>query len=205
MKYEFKVKKGQFYFKGPKVQLAYFQIALCTIFLILGIVFSPWLFGVTALIYAVFQRIIYKQLKNVSYKAYFYRNCTYKLTENYDQINKLFGVSEIFHHWNSARIGWRCIDGENIELFAYCYINKTRVYKKLITCKTESPVFCEILLQKDEYIFNVLTSEGVGKICHMPRSNFKFSNLFMYRLYPYFGGHIPSPKFMKLELEKTGK
>ena len=109
----------------------------------------------------------------------------------------------MFHHWNSARVGWRCVDNENIELFAYCYVNKKRIYKRLISLKTGKKVTCNIYIDKYEYVFNVLTEDGVGKICHMPRTSFKLSNLFMYRLYPYFGGSIPSPKYMKLELEKN--
>lgn len=202
MKEEFTIKKDHHYFKGPKTQLAHIQVLLCLVFSTLGILVSPWFFVATVIAYSAFQRVIYKNLKHLKYRAYFFKNCTYKLKENYDQINKLFGVSEMFHHWNSARIGWRCVDGMNIELLAYCYVNKKRVYKKLITVSPEKNVDCSIYMDKNEYIFNVLSEDGVGAIYHIPRTNIKFSNIFMYKLYPYFGGDVAAPKFMKIHLEK---
>ncbi len=205
MKHEYTVKKGQHYFKGPKIQTAHIQITLCLLSSILGILINPWFLISTLLLYIVFQTVIYKQLRKVHYNAYFFNSCTYVLEENYDQINKLFGVSEIFHHWNSARIGWRCIDGENIELLAYCYVDKKRVYKKLITIMPEQKVSCSIEIDKNEYVFHVVTDSGQGSFCHIPKSNFKISNLFMYRLYPYFGGRISAPKFMKIKLEQQNK
>lgn len=205
MTQEYRIKKNHHYFKGPKFQLGYVQITLIILFLFLSLLLNPWFSIGAVLSYAILQRMIWNSLRRVSYKAFFFKNCTYKLEENYDQINKLFGVSETFHHWNSARIGWRCVDGENIELFAYCYINKRRLYKKLIKIKPETNVFCEITIDKKDYVFNVLSEDGTGMLCRLPRTDFKLSNIFMYKLYPYFGGDMPSPKFMKIHLQKIGK
>lgn len=199
---EYKIKKGKHYFVGPKLQLTDFQIATFAIFLILSVCISKWFILGSLISYPIFQVFIHKALSNMSYKVFFFNNCAYKLTENFDQINKLFGTSGVYHHWNSARVGWRCIDYENIELFAYCYVNGRRIYKKIATCKTETDIICNIKTNKDQYVFNVVAGEKINETCCVQRSRFKISNIFMYKLYPYFGGQVPSPKFMKLHLEK---
>lgn len=202
MKCEYKIKKGKHYFLGPKLQLTDLQIAVFAIFLILGIFVNKWFLIGSLVSYIVFLFFIQKALSNMKYRVFFLNNCAYKLTENFDQINKLFGASGVYHHWSSARIGWRCIDYENIELFAYCYINGKRIYKKIATCKTDTDIICSIKSDKNQYVFNVTSGEKINETCSIPRPSFKISNIFMYKLYPYFGGQIPSPKFMKLYLEK---
>lgn len=205
MKCEYTISKNKHYFKGPKFQLSYIQIFLFIFLTSLGFTINWIFFLLIFLVCFCLNRIIYNQLKNISYNVTFSDNCIYSLTENYDQINKLFGVSETFHHWNSARIGWRCVDGENIELLAYCYVNKKRVYKKLINCKPNNLINCNIQTNRDNYVLSAKTNDGDKNICYIPRVKFKLYSIFMYKLYPYFGGIISSPHDMNIKLEKTNE
>ena len=141
-----------------------------------------------------------------SMRVYFFQTCAYQVTNNYDQINKLFGFSQGPHKWNSARIGWRCKDGEFIELFAYCYIDGKEIVKPLLRCKPESWVFCNIQNRSSKYVFKVLTPNGKGVTMSIDKNQklsiYSFFKLFIYRLFPYFGGKKPSPCDMKLYLIK---
>lgn len=202
MAQEYKIKKGQYYFLGPKYWLPLIQIIVFLLFSVLAITINPWFYLASAVSYVIFYYFIRKQLSNMSYVAYFFSNCKYKLSENYDQINKLFGVSNTYHHWNSARIGWRCLDYENIELLAYCYVNGKRLYKKIATVQTNTDIKCSIRLEKDQYVFGVISGDKINETCVIPRSKNKISDIFMYKLYPYFGGSIPAPHFMKIHLER---
>lgn len=149
--------------------------------------------------------LIYKnKQKTIVYskRVYFTTSCLYRLNENYDQVNKLFGFSEGYHHWNSARIGWRCVDGATIELLAYCYIDGERIIKPLLSCKPNTWVFCNIQNQDSRYVFKVFNSKDklasavVEK--KSKRSFYSFFKLFIYNLYPYFGGKIPAPRDMNI-------
>ncbi len=61
---------------------------------------------------------------------YEFENDIYK--DIYD-INKLIGLSTAYsHHTQSARIGWRCIDNQNIELLTYSYDKGIRQESKLL-------------------------------------------------------------------------
>ena len=201
------VNQGKYYFKGDKFQFAYVQYALFLIGIILGIVLGSWwyIFG-AVFIFSAFYFIFSAQTETDSSRVYFYPNCKYQLSENYDQVNKLFGFSEGFHHWNSARIGWRCTDGEFIELIAYAYIDGVRVIKPMIKCKTETWVFCSIQNKSSKYVFKALSPNNQSITISIDKSKkisiYSFFKLFIYRLFPYFGGKIPAPHKMDLSLIK---
>ena len=129
----YSVKKGNHYFRGDKIQPSFAQYGLMLLGIIAAIAFGNWWFilGVVVVFFAFYNLIQSEEVFD-SIRVYFFPNCTYQLSENYDQVNKLYGFSEGFHHWNSARTGWRCVDGENIELLAYSYINGKRIIKPMI-------------------------------------------------------------------------
>ncbi len=55
--------------------------------------------------------------EEIEFECKFDKNCLYKIetSDKYD-INKLYGFStSYFHHIQSARVGWRCLDGKSIE------------------------------------------------------------------------------------------
>jgi hypothetical protein len=176
----FKVKKGKKFFWGPR-----------------------WNF-------------IGRNTKEFNVKVCFMDDCTYKLTENYDQINKLTGQSynilpfydkeskswKAGHHKNSVRFGWRCIDGEEIEILAYVYIDKVRKHKKMLSIKPGEWVHLNFRETDSYYTFNALAENGDGSIAKFKKNSTKkgFMGLFINRLYPYFGGQIAAPHNMRFEL-----
>jgi len=199
----YSVKKGKYYFQGDKFQICILQYALTLIGIVLAIYFSSWLIALISVIsFFAFYSFLQSKTISDSIRVYFFQNCTYKLTENYDQVNKLYGFSEGFHHWNSARIGWRCTDGENIELLAYCYINGERVIKPMITCKPDSWIFCNIQNKTNKYVFKALSPNNQSITVSVDKdksfSYYSLFKLFIYRLFPYFGGKISAPHDMNI-------
>ncbi len=149
-------------------------------------------------------------------RAFFMDDCKYQLNENYDQINKLTGQSYNLmpfydrdtkswkpgHHKNSVRFGWRCLDGERIEILAYVYIDKVRKDRVLLSIGTGEWVHLSFIETEEYYTFNALSEEGEGRIVKFKKNNTKkgFLGLFINRLYPYFGGQMAAPHDMRLEL-----
>ena len=203
----YSIKKGKYYFRGDKIQPVLLQYPLTIAAIIMSFVLGNWWLLIAApVIFFAFYSLIQSEAVSDSVRVYFFPSCTYRLSENYDQVNKLYGFSEGFHHWNSARIGWRCVDGENIELLAYCYINGQRVIKPMIKCKPETWVFCNIQNKNSKYVFKALTPNNQSITVSVDKDK-KFSvynlfKLFMYKLYPYFGGKIAAPHDMSLYIIK---
>lgn len=155
--------------------------------------------------------------KEFNVKAYFNRDCEYKLTENYNQINKLTGQSfKLFpwydkvekklkpgHHKDSVRFGWRCVDGEEIEIMAYAYLDGTRKDKKILNTNTEEWVHLNFRETDKYYIFKAIKEGGESSMVKFKKRGTKkgFLGMFIYKLYPYFGGRIPAPYNMTIELK----
>lgn len=199
------IKKGNYYFWGNRWQPALLQYGLILICILLGIFLKNWwFFAVVPVIFFCFFTYLENQIKMNSNRVYFLPACKYQLSKNYDQVNKLFGFSQGFHHWNSARIGWNCTDGENIELFAYCYTNGKRIIKPLIKCKTENWIFCNIQNKNSKYVFKALDPQHNSITVSIDKNKklsiYSFFKLFIYRLFPYFGGSISAPHDMSLYL-----
>ena len=154
-------------------------------------------------------------------KACFWSNCSYKLTENYDQINKLTGQSfNIFpfydketkswkpgHHKNSVRFGWRCLDGDEIEILAYAYVNGIRKQKLVTSVVVDSWVHLNFRETESYYNFTVIDESGAASIAKFKKNRTEkgFLGLFINRLYPYFGGKITAPHNMTITLEYLKK
>ena len=155
--------------------------------------------------------------KEFTTKAMFWGDCLYSLDENYNQINKLTGQSfRLFpfydkenkkwkpgHHKDSVRFGWRCVDGEKIELLAYVYIDGVRKHKKLMSIDIYTWVNLVFKETSSYYIFTVSDSYGNSSVAKFKKNGTKkgFLGLFINRLYPYFGGKIAAPHNMKIELK----
>jgi hypothetical protein len=203
----YSIKKGKFYFRGDKLQSFILQYFLSISLITLAIIFSNWWFVLPAILcFGYFSWFNENEIKMDSMRVYFFQNCTYQLSTNYDQVNKLFGFSQGYHHWNSARIGWRCTDGENIELLAYCYIDGVRIIKPMIKCKPETWVFCNIQNKSSKYVCKAMSPNGDSITVSIDKAKkitiYSFFKLFIYRLFPYFGGSVPAPHDMKLYLIK---
>lgn len=199
----YSIKKGRFYSNGNRLQPIIWPLILLIIGVTTSIIFS--LFIPVLLSIVVSTILLCKNKKRTivySKRINFSANCLYRLPEGYDQVNKLFGFSEGFHHWNSARIGWRCIDGAKIELLAYCYVDGERIIKPLLSCKPNTWIFCNIQNQDTKYVFKVFNAkEKLASVSVEKRRKMTFYSLFklfIYNLYPYFGGKFPAPRDMNI-------
>lgn len=205
----YSVKKGKHYFNGDRLQLATVAYSIFILSIAASFLTVWWAF-IPGLALSVFLWSLAKEeIVLDSRRIMFSKDCAYRLDENYDQVNKLYGFSEGFHHWNSARFGWRCIDGENIEILAYCYVNGERIIKPMMKCKTDSWIFCNLQNKEDKYIFKTLDIKNNGFVIYVDKSKKKsYYNLFkafIYKLFPYFGGKIVAPKDMKIFMVKLKK
>jgi len=143
--------------------------------------------------------------KTLRFSAMFLDSCLYPIKDNDDyDINKLFGFStSYFHHKNSARIGWRCNDKNQIELFAYAYVNGKRFTTYLGVVDVNSDFECTIIDTEKEYLFNVEVSDIVDNDIIKKEYNATINKkkdwfFFHYLLYPYFGGNKTAPHTMKI-------
>jgi len=143
--------------------------------------------------------------RTLRFSAMFFESCLYDIKDNDDyDINKLFGFStSIFHHRNSARIGWRCNSKREIELFAYAYVKGKRHVSYLGVVDINTDFECVIIDNEDAYLFNVKVSEIkdneiIDKEYNAIIKKSKDWFFFNYYLYPYFGGNKTAPHTMKI-------
>jgi transposase-like protein len=144
----------------------------------------------------------------IKFRACFTESCLYDLhsNDNYD-INKLFGFSTTsFHHIQSARVGWRCIDKKHIELLTYSYNDSKRAIDEADVLGKVLPnqwFTCEIIDKEDfyEYRFFLENNKDMTvNIAHDKKQKDWF--LFHYLLFPYFGGNKTAPHDMKILLKR---
>lgn len=117
-------------------------------------------------------------------------------------VNKLWGFSEgLNNQYNSARIGWRWLNGE-LQLFAYVYLNGTLLrdpvsydppFIKSIAIGAE--VNCSISVSGNNYIFTV---DGVTVKTARGTSTSKYQG---YQQYPYFGGSLTAPHLITIYIK----
>jgi hypothetical protein len=139
----------------------------------------------------------------LSFKVKFVGDVSYDLQDldQYD-VNKLYGTSDCgdTHHKNSARIGWRWLNGK-IELLAYTYVNGSFQFEKIGDTAGNKIVNLSIALSSDkaQYIFKMdhLTRT-------MPRgcSSDYIKGL---KLYPYFGGNKAAPKKFHIQIDEKNQ
>ena len=147
--------------------------------------------------------------KSIKFQAKFHESCLYNLgnNDNYD-INKLYGFSTtIFHHKQSARIGWRCIDGENIEILTYSYNDSNRdlTDSEILGDVKPNELFqCEITDNEDHYLYKFykIKNDKFEIVSSAIDKKQKDWFLFHYILYFYFGGNNTAPHDMKAWIKK---
>jgi hypothetical protein len=154
--------------------------------------------------------------KKICMEARFTESCLYSLGKNHDQVNKLFGISlnilpffdkngiHAPHHKNSIRIGWRCVDGEKIEILSYVYFDKKRVQTIIGECSVDENVRFSLEIDKNDYLLKMVDMNGNSGFARLPFAKGRKS-FFGYKLFPYFGGKIPAPHKMKIFLGKIKK
>jgi hypothetical protein len=112
-------------------------------------------------------------------------------------INKLLGFADCnsVHHDNSARFGWQW-DGEKMKIFAYCYVDGDRIEQYIGTVNLNEVNRYELELTGSHYVF-YLNGEMRAEV---KRSDNLCNTGIYYLLYPYFGGGVPSPHDINIDL-----
>ncbi len=139
------------------------------------------------------------QSTRLTFIAKFDPSCQYVLSDTcfQDSKNKLLGFSDCnsLHHENSARFTWQWLH-DRLEIFAYCYVDGTRVEQFISTVELNQENQYEIQLSDDAYTFSVNNQEPVriarGTTCNTG---------IYYVLWPYFGGTLPAPHDIHLSIK----
>ena len=143
---------------------------------------------------------------HVDFRATLTDSCRYQLDgTDYDHdydVNKLVGLSTTLNHHNqSARLGWRCVDGQRFELLPYTYALGARVTTDtlLATVAAGDEFRCRIEDVETHYRYHLWTFQGyvTHEVAKKPdRLWFDFH----LKLHPYFGGTRVAPHRMTIPL-----
>ncbi len=105
-----------------------------------------------------------------------------------------FSDCNSLHHQNSARFAWQWFN-DRLEIYAYCYVNSIRMENFIGTVNLNEENLYEIILTDNEYVFYMngqrITAIKRGDVC---------SKGVYYMLYPYFGGSIPAPHNVRIDV-----
>ena len=120
--------------------------------------------------------------------------------------NKLYGFSEDGPHENSARYGWRWLNGK-LELLAYVY-NNGKLFRDpgsfdppvICSIEIDREYICRIYVGPDAYAFEVFPvgTEQVHRF-NLPRTAGEDDSSWL--LYPYFGGNLPAPHDITIKIK----
>ncbi len=139
------------------------------------------------------------QTQTLVFEAKFNETAMYDLGDLATQSNKnkLFGFADCnsAHHENSARFGWMWYDNK-LQIYAYCYVNSQRVEQYVGTVNLNEFNRYEIQLHKDQYVFKLNNEAAVS----IKRANVCDMGLY-YLLYPYFGGDVPAPHDVVIQIK----
>jgi len=116
--------------------------------------------------------------------------------------NKLWGFSEGFNNqYNSARIGWRWLNGQ-LQLLAYVYVKGTLLRDPISydppiikSVQIGSEVNCSIAVSGSKYVFTV---DGVTVQTARGTTASSYSG---YQQYPYFGGNLTAPHLINIYIK----
>lgn len=135
----------------------------------------------------------------LEFDAIFNESSKYQSNNEANQwdINKLYGFSECNtqHHNNSARFGWRWLDG-NLEIHAYVYNDGERYTKFINNANLNQVHSYSIEIKEKSYIFRM-----DDNIVIMDRTN-KCDVGGYYMLYPYFGGDEKAPHDITIQIRE---
>ena len=132
----------------------------------------------------------------LAFKAKFYPNCIYEDPQTPGQINKLYGIAYGRHHNCSARIGWRS-DGKRIEVLAYVYVAPQKVESKHLAWVDVQEWHSFRITRKRKQLWVSIDDQTPLEF------ELRSPSPFGYRLSPYFGGQLPAPQEMMIEIEIT--
>lgn len=139
------------------------------------------------------------QSDNLLFEARFDASARYDFQDAgfQDSKNKLLGFSDCnsLHHENSARFAWQWFNNQ-LEIYAYCYVNGQRVEKFIGVVNIDELNRYELTLTDDLYIFQLNSNEPVS----IERGNVCRTGIY-YMLWPYFGGTLPAPHDVSIQLQ----
>jgi hypothetical protein len=138
------------------------------------------------------------QSNTLSFSAQFNNSAKYHFDNDgyQDSKNKLLGFADCnsLHHENSARFAWQWFNNQ-LEIWAYCYVNGGRVEKFIGVAELYEAGNYEIQLRDNEYVFYFNDYKPVsikrGSVCSMGA---------YYMLWPYFGGTLPAPHNVSVDV-----
>ncbi len=145
--------------------------------------------------------------KYIKFICSFDKSCLYDLgdNDNYD-VNKLYGFSTTwFHQIQSGRVGWRCIDGENIQIVTYSYNDGVRSLDDIDVLGEVKPnenFICSITDDEDSYTYTFEKVDDPNSYVIAKDKKQKDWFIFHYLLYPYFGGNRTAPHDMEIYLRR---
>jgi len=145
----------------------------------------------------------------LDYKFQFFNSCIYAFPYNGGEkhqdmnhnldVNKLFGVSHLGVHSNSARFGWNCdVEKKKINIFAYYYLDGVRKFSQIKSVPTgEYIVFS--LVHRENFIHYYID----GEYCF----SHKFPKVIIgYQNFVYFGGKMTAPhEMLMFKTKKNNK
>lgn len=140
------------------------------------------------------------QTDALEFEAVFDHSAMYttKTPENQWDTNKLLGFADCnnHHHTNSARFGWRWLEGE-LEISAYCYVEGERVIEKIAVVDLNTTHHYSLQITENHYLFKVDDLPGVSiqrKVdCDVGT---------YYMLFPYFGGDEVAPHDINIKIKR---
>lgn len=132
----------------------------------------------------------------IKFSAKFDKSCLYDLhdEDNWD-VNKLYGISTSYNHMiQSARFGWRCLDGKNIEVLAFVHDEHKFLNPQLLgVVKPDEWFECKIVVRDYSFFFS-FKKDGKTNITLINKKTKGWK--FKYKLYFYFGGNKTAPHKM---------
>jgi hypothetical protein len=120
-----------------------------------------------------------------------------------EQINKLGGISFDLINKNSARIGFRYNwETNRFYVYAYFHINGDIHYSEdsMFMVGMNERFTAQIVANREQILVQIHNNKGETKVLDIIENTFDKS-LFGYIQYPYFGGKIPSPNGIKLNVD----
>jgi hypothetical protein len=136
------------------------------------------------------------------YRIKFYTGPKYFSTfdENQEDINKICGFSDSWHHHiHSVRIGWYYEPKTDLNrLVIYSYQNRKRIIKTLGSFKVGEYIDIEIEIFKDSYL---IKRNDTGIVQILTRASRWWGP--RYNLFPYFGGQERADKDYRIEILKN--
>ncbi|WP_425390704.1 hypothetical protein [Ekhidna sp.] len=138
------------------------------------------------------------QSKALNFSVIFDQSAIYQAAtkENQHDIHKLMGFSDCnsTHHDNSARFGWRWLDGK-LEIHAYAYVAGERITQYIGDVALNEPNDYQLQITEDEYVFYLQGYDPVRITREAPCSKGLY-----YMLFPYFGGNEVAPHDILIQI-----